>query len=179
VHMSNVKSNYDLLIQKLDQFIRKFYLNQVIRGSLYSMGVILGLFILFNLLEHQFYFNSGVRKVFLFGFLGISIFSLSTWVFSPLLKYFRLGTQINHEQAANIIGDHFGSVRDKLINILQLKKQESSSVSTSLINASINQKTEEIKLVPFKSAIDLNKNRKYLKYALPPPGRLHVWNTLK
>jgi hypothetical protein len=34
--------------------------------------------------------------------------------------------------------------------------------------ASINQKSDEIKLVPFKSAINLSQNRKYLRYALPP-----------
>lgn len=166
--MSRGISSYDLLIQKLDRFIRKFYLNQLIRGSLYAVGIILGLFIAFTLLEHEFYFSGGIRKFLLFSFLAISGIALTKWVFIPLLKYFKLGSQINHEQAALIIGEHFGSVKDKLINILQLKKQESNAESQSLVMASINQKTEEIKLVPFPAAIDLKKNRKYLKYALPP-----------
>ena len=34
--------------------------------------------------------------------------------------------------------------------------------------ASIEQKSEEIKPVPFKKAIDLSENKKYAKYALPP-----------
>jgi len=85
-----------------------------------------------------------------------------------MMKYFSLGSRISHEQAAGIIGDHFGSVEDKLLNILQLKKQSEGSSSLDLVNASINQKTEEIKLVPFRSAIDLKTNRKYLRYALPP-----------
>ena len=37
--MSNVNNNYQLLINKLDQFIRKFYINQLIRGVLYSARV--------------------------------------------------------------------------------------------------------------------------------------------
>ncbi|MEZ4949515.1 MAG: hypothetical protein R2784_09040 [Saprospiraceae bacterium] len=37
-----------------------------------------------------------------------------------------------------------------------------------MIPASINQKTDKIKLVSFQSAIDLSQNRKYLKYTLPP-----------
>ena len=167
-------SNYDLLIQKLDRFIRKFYLNQLIRGLLYTTTVVLGLFILLNLLEHQFYFTTAVRKVLFFGFLGFSAISAFYWIFTPLSKYFKLGKVIDHEQAAIIIGDHFGSVKDKLLNILQLKKQGHDSISSNLIEASINQKTESIKLVPFKAAIDLTTNRKYLKYALPPALALLV-----
>jgi len=76
---------------------------------------------------------------------------------------------ISHEQAAGIIGNHFGDVKDRLLNILQLKEQSSLTKDNSLIIASINQKSEQIKPVPFKSAIDLNKNKQYLvKYALPP-----------
>ena len=161
-------SNYDLLIQKLDRFIRKYYLNQLIRGFLYSAAVILALFILMTLLEHFFYFGTGVRKLLFFSFIGASAVSMFYWVLTPLSKYFKLGSSISHEQAADIIGDHFGSIKDKLLNVLQLKKQSEVADKTDLIHASINQKTENIKLVPFRSAIDLGNNRKYLKYALPP-----------
>ncbi len=167
--MSMQTSNYDLLIQKLDQFIRKFYLNKLIKGSLYFLAVSLGLFLLFNFLEHQFYFSQGVRKFFFFGFLGTSIFGLIVWVFNPLFKYLKLGKNISHDQAAQVIGSHFSDVQDKLLNVLQLKRQNSENVAqTNLIEASINQKSAEISPVPFKSAIDLSKNRKYLRYALPP-----------
>ncbi len=167
-------SNYDLLIQKLDQFIRKFYLNQLIRGFLYTTAVVLAAFILINILEHYAYFEPGMRKILFFGFIGLSLISTAYWIAIPLMKYFSLGKTIDHEQAAGIIGDHFGDVKDRLLNILQLKKQATGSRSTDLINASINQKTEGIKLVPFKSAIDLGKNKKYLRYALPPALMLLV-----
>jgi len=162
-------SNYDLLIQKLDQFIRKFYLNKLIKGGLYFLAVSLGLFLLFNFLEHQFYFSQGVRKTFFFGFLATSGFGLIFWVFNPLFKYLKLGKNISHDKAAQVIGNHFTDVQDKLLNVLQLKRQNNSdSFQADLIQASINQKSAEISPVPFKSAIDLSKNRKYLKYALPP-----------
>jgi hypothetical protein len=84
------------------------------------------------------------------------------------MHYFHLGKVISHEQAASIIGEHFTNVKDKLLNILQLKQQSSNAIYAELINASINQKSEEIRIVPFQAAIDLGKNRKYLRYALPP-----------
>ena len=166
--MDNSRGNYDLLIEKLDRFIRKYYINQMIRGFLYAAALILVCFLSFSVLEHFFYFDTGVRKLFFFSFIGISAFASFFWICIPVLNYFKLGQSISHEQAASIIGEHFSGIKDKLLNVLQLKKQNTSSSSAELIEASINQKTEEIKLVPFRAAIDLGKNRQYLKYALPP-----------
>ncbi|MBK8489991.1 MAG: DUF4175 domain-containing protein [Saprospirales bacterium] len=160
--------NYKLLISKLDEFIRKYYLNQLIRGTLYSLAIILVLFLSFNLLEHYGNFGTGMRTFLLFSFMGVSLGSLAYWVILPMVHYFRLGKTISHEQAAQIIGQHFTDVRDKLLNILQLKHQAGNAGNEALILASIDQKSDSIKLVPFKNAIDLSSNRKYLKYVLPP-----------
>lgn len=162
------KNNYQLLIEKLDQFIRKFYVNQLIRGSLYSIALILVLFLGLNFLEHYYYFDTSTRTILFYSFVGISVLALFSWVVQPLMHYFNLGKIISHEQAAQIIGDHFVDVKDKLLNVLQLKNQADSASNKDLILASINQKSEKIKLVPFRSAIDLGQNRKYLRYALPP-----------
>lgn len=161
-------NNYSLLIEKLDQFVRKFYINKIIKGSLYSLGFLVALFLVFNLLESKYYFSQGARKLLFYGFLLSSAAALVWGVLLPLLKYFKLGSRISHEQAAFIIGDHFENVKDKLLNILQLKAQSNIVADTELIEASIQQKSEEIKLVPFKAAIDLSKNRRYVKYAAVP-----------
>lgn len=162
------QNNYHLLIEKLDQFIRKYYINQLIRGGLYSIGLILVLFLAVSLLEYQFYFSTGTRKLLFLSFVSISVLALAYWVIRPLTAYFNLSKVISHQKAAQIIGQHFGDVKDKLLNVLQLKEQADNSSQKSLIMASINQKTEEIKPIPFRSAINLNQNRKYLRYALPP-----------
>lgn len=166
--MNSNMSSYDELIQKLDRFIRKFYINKTIKGVLFCTAIIIGLFLLFNLLENEFYFNTSIRKIFFGSFILISLLSLSYFVFLPLFKYFKLGKTISHENAANIIGEHFSDVKDKLLNILQLKKQLSNSAQKALLEASIEQKTNDIRIVPFKSAIDFGKNKKYVKYAAPP-----------
>lgn len=166
--MAVQKDNYQLLIEKLDQFIRKFYVNQLIRGTLYSVGLVLLLFLAITILEHFFFFSTGVRKLMFFSFLGISGLALTGWVALPLMHYFRLGKVISHEYAADIIGNHFTEVKDKLLNILQLKHQSYDVVSADLVRASINQKIGELEPVPFKAAINLNQNRQHLKYAVPP-----------
>jgi hypothetical protein len=163
------RDNYQLLIDKLDGFIRKYYLNQLIRGLLYSLGVVGVLFLAVNLLEHYFYFDRTGRKLLFFSFIGVSALAFAGWVLLPLGRYFRLGQRISHDQAAQIIGRHFHNVEDKLLNILQLRRQaDQHQADAALLFASINQKAEEIRPVPFPRAIDLGQNRRYLKYALPP-----------
>jgi hypothetical protein len=122
-----LKDNYSLLIEKLDGFIRKFYINQLLRGALYTVGAVLGLFILLNVAEYYLYFGTGVRTAMFWGFLALSGAALYRWVALPLMHYFHLGKVISHEQAAQIIGSHFTDVKDKLLNILQLKQQSNNA----------------------------------------------------
>jgi len=161
-------SAYNNLIENLDKFIRKFYLNKVIKGSLFFLAFTIPFYLLINFLEYKFYFSNGIRLGLLV-FLTLSILTtLAVWVVMPLTKYFKLGRLISHEQAASIVGEHFVSVQDKLLNILQLRDQASAQNDNSLLLAGVEQKSDEIRLISFPKAIDLNKNRKYLKYALPP-----------
>ncbi|PPK87190.1 hypothetical protein CLV84_0126 [Neolewinella xylanilytica] len=159
--------HYDLLIGKLDAFIRKYYINSAIRGLLFWVGLVLLSFLAVSLLESQFYFSGTTRRILWYGFLGVSLLALAGWVLLPLSRYFRLGEVISHERAAQIIGAHFGNVQDKLLNVLQLRRQAATG-NNDLLLASIDQKSSEISPVPFRSAIDLTQNRRYLKFALPP-----------
>ena len=164
-------SNYQILIEKLDAFIRKYYVNNLIRGSLHSLALISVMWTTFVLLEH-YVFSSSVssvafRKALFYSFSLTALIALGFWIFKPLVQYFRLGKIISHEKAAQIIGEHFTNVKDKLLNVLQLKSM-SEQEHSALLLAAINQKTEELQPIPFKNAIDLKKNRKYLRFVLPP-----------
>ena len=46
----------DKLIEKLDRFVRKYYKNQLIKGVLYTVGLLLLMFILINVLEYFGYY---------------------------------------------------------------------------------------------------------------------------
>ena len=159
------ESSYELLIQKLDQFIRKYYTNQALRGTLITIATTVGLFLIFTFIESQFYLSQGVRKVMFFSFILGFIAAIGYLIVWPLMRYLKLGSTISHEQAAQILGDHFGNVQDKLLNVLQLKKSADAQHS-DLIIASIDQKADQIKLVPFRQAIDLNQNKQYLNYCM-------------
>ncbi len=162
-------SNYSLLIHKLDEFIRKYYKNLCIRGLIYSFAILIASFIFINVIEYFFYLSSAVRALLFYSFLIINGLYLYKNLIRHVLSYYRLGKIINHTQAAEIIGEHFSDIQDKLINTLQLHKLagENKDLST-LIQASIDQKIEQLRPISFTGAIDLKKNKKYVKYAAIP-----------
>ena len=160
-------NNYDWLIARLDAFIRKYYLNMVLRGTLVFLSCILFYVLTFSVGEYYLYLPVWSRIIIVSLFLILGLSSLIVWIVIPLAKMGRLGKVISHEQAANIIGRHFPEVSDRLLNILQLKKQNDHFSSRELAEASINQKISQISVVPITGAIDLSKNKKYLPYLLP------------
>ncbi len=158
----------NLLIDKLDAFIRKYYLNKVIRGVLLSTGLILGLFVSLAVMEHYGHFGTGARTVLFYAFLLTSLGALGWWVAMPILRLWRIREGLGHEQAAIIIGKHFPNIEDKLLNTLQLQRLAQVRAGNELLLASIDQRTAELRPVPFVSAIDLRENRRFLRFALPP-----------
>ena len=115
-------------------------------------------------------FSSTVRTLLFYSFLIINGLVLVRYILFPLSKLYRLGETLSYEQAASIVGQHFSNVNDKLLNVLQLNNQLQElkdQQSLVLLEASINQKTLELKPVPFVAAIDFSENRKYLVYLGP------------
>lgn len=160
--------NYDLLIQKLDAFTRKYYVNQLLRGTLIFSSCLLIYLLLISIGEYLFYFPAWLKLTILGILLVAGILTLIIWIIVPLLKIRRLGQVISHEQAAGIIGIHFPEVSDKLLNILQLRQNSHGTESRELIEASISQKAAQISVVPFTQAVDLRRNKKYLPYLAIP-----------
>jgi len=167
--MNTGANNYDLLITKLDEFIRKYYKNQLIKGVIYTFTLLLAGWLLFAIVEYFGYFPVLVRSILFLSFLAGAMAIAGKLIVVPLIKLYKLGKIISHEDAAEIIGKHFEGVRDKLLNTLQLKAQaESSESGQELILAGIDQKISHLKPIPFTSAIDLRKNKKYARYAVIP-----------
>ncbi|HSN50404.1 MAG TPA: hypothetical protein VLR52_04165, partial [Bacteroidales bacterium] len=161
--------NYTILLQKLDEFIRKYYRNQLLKGAILFFSVFFITILLFTTAEFLGHFSTLVRSILFYGFVFLNAGVAGYFILIPLLRLIRIGKIITHEQAAAIIGKHFGEVSDKLLNTLQLKKiYDSGGEHIELIKAGIDQKILQLRPIPFVSAIDLKKNRKFLRYALPP-----------
>ncbi len=167
--MNKADDNYVYLINKIDGFIRKYYLNKVVKGSIFLASSLLAAYLIITFAEYWGHFDPTVRSVLFYAFILGNSFALAAYIIHPLLAYFKLGSIISYEQASSIIGKHFTPIKDKLLNTLQLKRLSGlNPEQRNLIDASINQKIAELRPVPFTSAIHINENTKYLKYILIP-----------
>jgi hypothetical protein len=162
-----MSNNYQILIKKLDAFIRKYYKNKLLKGGIYSAALLLASFMVFTSLEYFGQFSTTGRTVLFYSFIGITTYLLVNYIVIPLSKLYKFGKIINHNQAAEIIGNHFDEVKDKLINVLQLEHLAEAK-SNNLLLASIDQKSLELKPVPFTNAVNLTENKKHLKYLFIP-----------
>ena len=163
----SIMAEKESIIESLDAFIRKYYKNLLIKGILYSVGLLVSMFLIAVVLEHFGYFGTLVRGVIFWVYVAAMVVILGWFVVRPLLKMHKFGNRISYDDAAQIIGEHFPEVSDKLLNLLQLQRQ-SYNIDSDLLEASIRQKTSQLRPIPFLNAIDLKSNKKYLKYALPP-----------
>ncbi|MDD2530572.1 MAG: DUF4175 family protein [Bacteroidales bacterium] len=157
----------EVIISKLDKFIRKYYKNKLIKGILYCVFLLLSFFLILNTLEYFGYYSTLTRSILYYYFLAVSLLIIYFFIIVPLFKLFRLTKTISYKEAANIIGTHFPEVSDKLLNLLQLQ-DIASKEDSELLEASIKQRTNELTPIPFVKAIDISKNRKYIKWTLIP-----------
>jgi len=151
---------------ELEAFKRKFYLNLLVRGGLVAGGLLLSLFLVFNLLEYFLYLPTAVRAVLLFGFLGVLAYSFGRWIWQPLAALTNLRRLLNDEQAARRVGELFPEVQDRLLNALQLQGQARDN---ALIAASLEQRAAQLGKFSFADGIDIQQQSKPLwKYAAVP-----------
>lgn len=154
---------FENIQRKLKNFVTKFYINELIKGVLlfFIFGILFFVFITVS--EYILWFSTFVRTIlfYLFVILEISLFVF--FILIPLLKLFGFRGGISEEDAAKIIGVHFPEIKDKLLNMWQLKQ---ISTYSELLNAGIEQKAQELQPFSFKSAVDYTKFKVFLKYFL-------------
>ena len=163
-------SEENIILSKLDEFIRKYYKNQLIKGSIYTTGLITAFYLFVTTTEFFGEFGSASRMILFFLWMSSSLLVIIYYILIPLTKIYKLGSILSHENAAKIIGAHFHQIEDKLLNFIQLTEKKTDMTSVSLWEASINQKISALQPVPFTSAVNFRENSKYLKFLLIPFG---------
>ena len=156
----------DQIFIRLNNFIRKYYQNQLIKGGIYTIAILVIFFILFTTIEYFSSFGVTGRTILFWSYIIINLVVFARLIIIPLLNIFKIGKTLKYKEAARIIGDHFPEIDDKLLNLLELS--ELSALDNSLIQASISQKTKNISPVSFKNAVDFSVNKQYLKWIVVP-----------
>jgi hypothetical protein len=158
-----------LILEKIDGFIRKYYKNLLIKGTLIASGIQLTLYLAFISFEYYIYFSPWWRLSLLFIFIIVFSATLGFLVIRPLLKMLRLLKGITHDEAARILGKDLEGVDDKLLNTLQLIDLKNRSKKTEdLLIAGIEQKISSLQPISFGKLIKLRRNFSYSTYVLGP-----------
>ncbi|WP_027126260.1 DUF4175 family protein [Gelidibacter mesophilus] len=158
-------NSFKTIQAKLEQFIRRYYTNDLLKGAIlfFAIGLLYLLLTLF--IEYLFWLGPTARAILFWVFVTVEVGLFVRFIVWPITKLFKLQKGIDYEEASKIIGKHFPQVSDKLLNVLQLQRNAEQS---ELLLASIEQKSAELDPVPFKMAVNFNKNVTYLKYAVIP-----------
>src|SRR6478609_2889921 len=112
-------SQVKVVDEKIASFRKKYYLNLFLRGAILSLSLLLGYFLLASLIEYNLWLGKGIRLSLFILFFCIAGYCIFHFLRQPLLWWLS-GSGIGKEQSAKIIGQHFPTIEDRLLNFLQL-----------------------------------------------------------
>ncbi len=149
--------------KKIDDFIRKYYKNQIIRGILILILLSLSAYLILVSSEFLGHFTSLTRTVGLFSVILVLLIAFVILILKPTLALYNIGKSLSPFQVDQILRVHFPELKDQLRNILELERMNKEPDSSELIKKAIEQKSKKIKPIPFVSAINIQANIKYVK----------------
>ena len=141
--------------------IRSYY----VKGTILFLAIGLLYFLFTLFVEYMLWLDPVARTILFWLFVSVELALFVKFIANPITRLFKLRSGIDYKKASKIIGSHFPEVNDKLLNVLQLKENVKES---ELLLASIEQKSIELRPIPFKLAINFKRNLKYVKYAAIP-----------
>ncbi|MEA3447184.1 MAG: DUF4175 family protein [Bacteroidota bacterium] len=160
--------DFDILISKLDAFIKRYYVTQMLRGVFITAAIVGTYYLAIALLEYVGHFSVSARTVIFYLSLALIAGVFIWFIVRPLLGFLKIGKRISYKQASQILRQHFPVIQDKLENSLELfDMAKATDKSKDLVLASVAQKTSELKPLPFLSALPLKKSLVFAKYLVP------------
>ena len=152
--------------EKIKSFQRKYYLNLFIRGGILTLSIVIGYFVIASVLEHNLWLSQWARLLIFLTFFGVAGFCILRFLNQPL-QWWIAKRGLNEEQSARLIGSRLPTVKDRLVNLLQLT---TSGKPSDLTFASVRQKSKEFEPIAFDAVIDLRENTRLLRYLAIPVG---------
>ncbi len=137
----------------------------LVQGGLVFLALGFLFFLVILAVEYFLWLGSTGRLILFFVFIGIELFLFYRFMLIPLLYLLRLKNGISNKEASLLIGRHFPDVDDKLYNLLDLAEDRNQS---ELLLASIEQRSQRLRPIPFVAALNFRESFKYAKYLFLP-----------
>lgn len=157
------KSYNNVLLDKIESFIKKFYLNKLIQGFLIGSVLLIASFLIINSIEYFSWSSSRTRLILLITLISLFAVVACFYFIIPVFNLIRFRKKMSSEQAAILIGKFFPEIKDKLLNTLQLANEIKNDSDNELLLATIEQRTRNLQPIKFSEAVNLKDNYKYLK----------------
>ena len=149
-------NNYQILVDKLKLYCRKFYLLQLLKGFLLLISIVFIYFSVVYFIEFELYTSSWWRFFFLVGIVFLLITVAFCCLLLPLSILLGFKKLSKPEQAA-LVSSHFPDLNDRLINIIELGELENTDL---LVISSIDQKIKQLTYFQFKAYFSFKLVRK-------------------
>jgi len=148
-----MEKSYKQFVDKLNSYIRKFYLYQLVRGIILFIMLLLVYYSCISGLEYFSYFDPKIKSGILFITILLTLFIFFYFLILPLTKLLGIGKRLTYYDVSAQLQKTYPEIRDRLINIVELANSSDNNYSSQLQQASIDQKISELKLFQFSEAI--------------------------
>ena len=164
-----MKNSESIVKGGLEGYIKKHYRIVLLKGVLVSLALLTASFALLSASEYILWLTPKWRFALFWAFCALSLLLFLRYLLLPIVQYLGFRRKMNSTQAAELIGAHFPTVKDSLLNLLQLEEKaiEVAEPQKSLILASVEQRYNALQNIQFSDAIKFKERNKYLMYALP------------
>lgn len=148
-----MEKNYKQFVDKLNTYIRKFYLYQLIRGLMLFFLLLLVYSGSLFLLEYFSYFDPKIKLSIAVLTVLLTLIVSIYFIVIPFVKLLGIGKVLTFYDVSSQLTRRYPEIKDRLINIIELSAQSQSAYSDVLTKASIDQKIDELKVFSFSDAI--------------------------
>ena len=124
--------NYKQFVDKLNSYISKFYLYQLIRGLLLFILLFVVYYSFVSALEYFNYFNPTVKLSIVVVTLFFTAFIFIFFLLIPAIKLLGVGKRLTYYDVSSQLSKTYPEIKDKLINIVELENESTSVYSSEL-----------------------------------------------
>lgn len=145
--------NFKQFVDKLNAYIRKYYLYQLIRGLILFILLMVVYYSFIAGLEYFNYFDPKIKLTIVISTVFLILFIFVYFLVIPLIKLTGKGKRLTYYDVSSLLSNTYPEIKDKLINIVELANETDLIYSNELKKASIDQKIEELNIFRFSDAI--------------------------
>ncbi len=148
-----MNENYKQFVDKINTYIKKFYFYQLLRGLILFILLLVFYFSSVTGLEYLNYFNPNIKLIIIILTLFFTLVIFIYFLLLPLIKLIGFGKRLSYYDVSTLLNQAFPEIKDRLVNIIELVNESNQLYSNELLQASINQKIDELSIFRFSDAI--------------------------